>query len=471
MYSFSCFTTTPRYLTILLASLLLAVAAPASAEKSLSLKPAAGVKSLKSPAKVLYNYTATTQSNSKKQGTVMAGSLKWQCRGNRCTIKGPWPTPGVSSCHKLAQSVGLIKSYGHPGKKLTSGQIQQCNKGIAGVASKTTGLKQLPTRTSVKKTPLRTTPLPETRGKLSPQAKTALGSRSTPASRLPPAAMSGKVVSPKAIKGGSDAESLSPAERRTPASAKGSSRMLKAGKIKPGQLQKMTQLPAGKGLAPQAKTGFEKSTAPVQFGTKSMKSGMNKEPVKKSQPFSLPQTQPGKGTFGSKAKSAQMAKLPASPIKPIKKPAVQTKQTMLPKAEPRPSKKIPAGSVTPAIVLTTKEDGEDSPDSSAAADDSSSPEADTTTESTDSTVSEGPQTIRVGRELVVWNLGVDAAADATASGPVTPRTIRVGRELVVWNLGTDADTTTSEPLVPRTIRVERTLVVRNLGADATGTAP
>jgi hypothetical protein len=85
-----------------------------------------------------YHYTAITEAKTAKQGSVVAGKLNWRCRGNRCTISGPWPTPGVSACHKLAEKVGRIRSYGHPGKKLDSGQLAACNKGIAGVPGKAT---------------------------------------------------------------------------------------------------------------------------------------------------------------------------------------------------------------------------------------------------------------------------------------------------------------------------------------------
>jgi len=83
-----------------------------------------------------YHYTAITEAAATKQGAVAAGKLKWQCRGSRCTISGPWPTPGVSACHNLAEQVGRIQSYGYPGKQLDSGQLAACNKGIPGAPAK-----------------------------------------------------------------------------------------------------------------------------------------------------------------------------------------------------------------------------------------------------------------------------------------------------------------------------------------------
>jgi len=85
-----------------------------------------------------YQYTAITAAKAAKQGTVVAGKLSWRCRGNRCTISGPWPAPGVSACRNLAEQVGRIRSYGHPGKQLDSGQLATCNKGITGVPGKAT---------------------------------------------------------------------------------------------------------------------------------------------------------------------------------------------------------------------------------------------------------------------------------------------------------------------------------------------
>ena len=77
-----------------------------------------------------YFYVAETFSDVKKSGRVKASSLTWYCKGRRCTIKGPWPTPGVTACKNLAKQVGKIKSYGHSKKKLTSTQLKQCNRGI-----------------------------------------------------------------------------------------------------------------------------------------------------------------------------------------------------------------------------------------------------------------------------------------------------------------------------------------------------
>ena len=78
-----------------------------------------------------YKYTATTKNKVKKTGSVRAGNLVWQCRSKSCTISGPWPTPGLSACNRLARLVGKITSYGHPKKKLSASQLAQCNRGAS----------------------------------------------------------------------------------------------------------------------------------------------------------------------------------------------------------------------------------------------------------------------------------------------------------------------------------------------------
>ncbi len=78
-----------------------------------------------------YQYTAKTSQAVKKQGKVRAGRLTWVCKSNTCVIKGPWPAPGVGTCAALARQVGRILSYGHPSKKLSMSQLNQCNAGVA----------------------------------------------------------------------------------------------------------------------------------------------------------------------------------------------------------------------------------------------------------------------------------------------------------------------------------------------------
>lgn len=78
-----------------------------------------------------FKYTATTRNRVKKAGRVHAGNLVWNCRSKSCTISGPWPTPGLSACNRLARMVGPITSYGHPKRRLSASQLTQCNRGAA----------------------------------------------------------------------------------------------------------------------------------------------------------------------------------------------------------------------------------------------------------------------------------------------------------------------------------------------------
>ena len=78
-----------------------------------------------------YDYTAATQVEAARQGAVDAAGIRWQCRGSSCTVSGPWPQPGVMACRALAQQVGRIKSYGHPGASLNASQLAECNDGTA----------------------------------------------------------------------------------------------------------------------------------------------------------------------------------------------------------------------------------------------------------------------------------------------------------------------------------------------------
>ncbi len=90
-----------------------------------------------------FPYTAVTVApRAARQGTVRAGSLTWKCSGNRCTISGPWPTPGVSACNALARRVGQLASYGHPKSHLTAAQLARCNAG----ASTSPGVVLVPRR-------------------------------------------------------------------------------------------------------------------------------------------------------------------------------------------------------------------------------------------------------------------------------------------------------------------------------------
>ncbi len=75
-----------------------------------------------------YLYEAVTKAgDARVQGPVDANGLPWDCDGNRCTISGPWPSPGVSACRNLANRVGQLRSYGRSGAMLTQPQLDSCN--------------------------------------------------------------------------------------------------------------------------------------------------------------------------------------------------------------------------------------------------------------------------------------------------------------------------------------------------------
>jgi hypothetical protein len=82
-----------------------------------------------------YAYTATTVAKPNKQGVVTASSIQWNCTASGCTTKGPWPVPGVGACKALAQQVGAVKAYGHPGRQLSAADLARCNEGLNANAS------------------------------------------------------------------------------------------------------------------------------------------------------------------------------------------------------------------------------------------------------------------------------------------------------------------------------------------------
>lgn len=90
-----------------------------------------------------YQYTAITRAPvAARQGVVTVGDIKWQCKGNRCTVSWPWPYPPVPACQALAREVGPLVSFGHHGVQLGGAQIQQCNSGVAGASIPPTSAPQ-----------------------------------------------------------------------------------------------------------------------------------------------------------------------------------------------------------------------------------------------------------------------------------------------------------------------------------------
>ena len=87
-----------------------------------------------------FNNTALTRDDAAIQGEVIASGIRWQCDGARCRVSGPWPVPGVLACRALAQKIGYIKAYGHPGASLSPAQLVECNGSSAN--SGTPGITQ-----------------------------------------------------------------------------------------------------------------------------------------------------------------------------------------------------------------------------------------------------------------------------------------------------------------------------------------
>lgn len=78
-----------------------------------------------------YRYTVDTVAAARSQGAVTASGIRWNCSGSRCTTTGPWAVPGVGACKALAEKVGAVRSYGHPGRQLDKAQLRQCNGAAA----------------------------------------------------------------------------------------------------------------------------------------------------------------------------------------------------------------------------------------------------------------------------------------------------------------------------------------------------
>lgn len=87
-------------------------------------------------AKQTFDYTADLAQPAERQGTISVAGARWTCKGRRCTVQAPWPTPAVKACSALAKVVGQVRSYGHASKKLSRSQLKQCNAGVSALAKK-----------------------------------------------------------------------------------------------------------------------------------------------------------------------------------------------------------------------------------------------------------------------------------------------------------------------------------------------
>jgi hypothetical protein len=82
--------------------------------------------------------TAQTTKRASRQGIVRIGKVSWNCRGSRCTTRGPTTLVSVQTCKVLVKRVGQIRSYGYSGRKLSARQLEQCNARAAVAKTKTT---------------------------------------------------------------------------------------------------------------------------------------------------------------------------------------------------------------------------------------------------------------------------------------------------------------------------------------------
>jgi hypothetical protein len=80
---------------------------------------------------------ATTQASARRQGAVTVGGINWDCRGASCkaaTAPAAVAAP-VEVCKALAREVGAMVSFEAASRKLSSGELQQCNSAITATAA------------------------------------------------------------------------------------------------------------------------------------------------------------------------------------------------------------------------------------------------------------------------------------------------------------------------------------------------
>ncbi len=80
---------------------------------------------------------ATTQANARRQGAVTVGGINWDCRGANCktaTVPAAVAAP-VEVCKALAREVGAMVSFEAANRKLSTGELQQCNSAATSAAA------------------------------------------------------------------------------------------------------------------------------------------------------------------------------------------------------------------------------------------------------------------------------------------------------------------------------------------------
>lgn len=79
--------------------------------------------------------TAVTTTTSRRQGSVLAGGVAWQCQGDTCTTSAPLHPPLVASCEALAREVGALKSFASSEGSFGTAEIGACNAAVTHAAA------------------------------------------------------------------------------------------------------------------------------------------------------------------------------------------------------------------------------------------------------------------------------------------------------------------------------------------------
>jgi hypothetical protein len=118
-----------------------------------------------------FDYMARTAQIVRRSGAVTASGITWNCAQRSCTVRGPWPAPGVGACRALALEVGAIIYYGHAAAQLNAERLAQCNAAPEASAPPA----RLPTPTLRAPPPSRAAPAPSNTNNASPSAAPVRG--------------------------------------------------------------------------------------------------------------------------------------------------------------------------------------------------------------------------------------------------------------------------------------------------------
>ena len=88
----------------------------------------AGVLALSPAMAASATYTATLANPLTEKKQVVANSSFFRCEGTSCVLaSSPTDAGSVSTCRKLARSVGEIKSYGLESAPFDAEKLARCN--------------------------------------------------------------------------------------------------------------------------------------------------------------------------------------------------------------------------------------------------------------------------------------------------------------------------------------------------------